>query len=148
MKQFGEKIEGVVYIDRPGAYAILVNSEDKLAVIRTPTGFFLPGGGVEDREDLTEALHRELIEETGLTVTILRQIGVASQFIYSAEEKKGFNKIGTFFLAKIIGEKSTAIEADHELLWLSKYEASEKLKHEYQRWAVQETCRHTICNDI
>ena len=38
----------------------------------------MPGGGVEIGESLTVALHREILEETGLTVAITRYIGVYS----------------------------------------------------------------------
>lgn len=38
----------------------------------------LPGGGVDIGESLTTALHREVLEETGLTVGVTRYVGVYS----------------------------------------------------------------------
>ena len=46
---FGEKQAGASYRTRPGAYLIAVSGA-QIASIRTPKGFFLPGGGVEPGE--------------------------------------------------------------------------------------------------
>ena len=139
MKQFGVRQAGATYQDRPGAYAIILNVTEELAIVRTPNGHFLPGGGVEPGEDLAGALAREVAEETGLGVRIGRRVGEAAQFIYSDFEKKALNKIGTFFFADFepLPQPRTP-DADHELLWIKVEEALGLLKHEYQRWAVRQ----------
>ena len=43
---FGEKQAGASYRTRLGAYLIAVSGA-QIASIRTPKGFFLPGGGVD-----------------------------------------------------------------------------------------------------
>ena len=62
---FGEKLEGIEYTDRIGVYGIVFNNEGKIALIMTPGGYFLPGGGIENTESHRMCLHREFMEETG-----------------------------------------------------------------------------------
>jgi 8-oxo-dGTP diphosphatase len=58
-KVFGEKLNGENYIDRAGVYGIGINDEGKIATIKTPTGYFLPGGRIEDEETQRNALKRQ-----------------------------------------------------------------------------------------
>ncbi|MBR6676039.1 MAG: NUDIX domain-containing protein [Clostridia bacterium] len=60
----GKPIEGISYYDRIGAYLICIEN-NKLAVVRDPKGYFLPGGGIDDGESLEECVKRECLEETG-----------------------------------------------------------------------------------
>lgn len=66
---------------RIGAYA-LTHTDERVLLCRmsadtpTPGRWTLPGGGVEHGEDPAQAALRELREETGLTGTIRRLIGV------------------------------------------------------------------------
>jgi 8-oxo-dGTP diphosphatase len=62
-KTFGEKIKDIEYIDRIGVYGIAINVEGKVSTIKTPTGYFLPGGGIENGEIHTECIEREFLEE-------------------------------------------------------------------------------------
>ena len=49
------------------AKAVLVAKDGKVLVLRKGSGLYdLPGGKVEDHEDLFKALRREIKEETGL----------------------------------------------------------------------------------
>lgn len=62
-----------------GVYGVCVRDE-RLLVIHKNGGpytvrFDLPGGSIEPNETLSDALHREFQEETGITVNIIDQIG-------------------------------------------------------------------------
>ena len=46
-KIFGQK-EGAEYFDRQGAYIIPIN-DGKVAVVETPKGYFLLGGGIASK---------------------------------------------------------------------------------------------------
>lgn len=54
-KSFGERVKGIEYKDRLGAYAIIIDG-DKVVVVKTSTGFFLLGGGIEIDETHEECI--------------------------------------------------------------------------------------------
>jgi len=61
---------------RIAAYGVCVDAEGRLLLARAAPSlslhgrWFLPGGGVDHGEHPTEALHREIKEESGLTVVL------------------------------------------------------------------------------
>jgi 8-oxo-dGTP pyrophosphatase MutT (NUDIX family) len=65
---------------RPGVSAVIFDDDGRVLLQqRTDNGRWgLPGGAVEFGESVLEALHREVREETGLTVEVGHLIGVYS----------------------------------------------------------------------
>lgn len=66
-----------------GVYGIIYSENKGLVVIKKNGGpyinrFDLPGGSLEDGEELSVAIKREINEETGLTVLQSHQIGITS----------------------------------------------------------------------
>ena len=59
-KIFGNKLQGKYYT-RAGAYLIPI-SNGKIAVVKTPKGYFFIGGGYENDETDTECITRECLE--------------------------------------------------------------------------------------
>lgn len=134
---FGEKIEGMAYRCRPGAYALIFNTDGLVAVIRTPRGYFLPGGGIEPGETPEEALARELCEETGFGVIIEKQLAEGVNYVITLRTHEPVMIHGRFFLAQIGPGCGGPVEADHELAWVPPAEAEKMLLSRMQSWAVR-----------
>jgi len=65
-----------------GVRVILVNEGKVLLVEHSySSGWYLPGGGVKKFETLEEAIRRELAEEAGATLGILRLVGVYTNLL-------------------------------------------------------------------
>ena len=122
---------------RPSAYALIENDRGQLAVVRTPEGTYLPGGGMDAGETPAEAVVRETMEECGLAVRIGSWQQRAVQFAWSAAEQTHFEKRCTFVDADVLGPDTSRLQADHELVWTDAETACATLTHESHAWAVR-----------
>jgi ADP-ribose pyrophosphatase YjhB (NUDIX family) len=130
---FGERVDDVVYVERPGVYAIITDGDGRLLVVDEQDSLGLPGGGVEQGEAADEALRRELDEETGVEPVGWRYLDVARQLVQGSEGP--FEKVERFYRVEI--ELPVAALADGAS-WMPIGEAIEALTEEAQRWAVQQ----------
>ena len=92
---------------------VLITPEDgsrRLVLIRRkhpPPGWALPGGHVEVGETVEQAAVREALEETGLTVTLLRQFHVYSD----PRRDPRRHTVSVVFLGHASGEPTGADDA-------------------------------------
>lgn len=113
---FGAKQAGVSYRARPGAYLIAA-SGSQIALIRTPKGYFLPGGGLEQGETHEACTLRECLEETGRRV----QVGecLCSAESYLLHERIGpFHPVQHYYMGAFLEAVCFPVESDHTLVWL------------------------------
>jgi len=122
-------------VRRPSAYALVQNAAGEFAVVRTPRGYFLPGGGMDPGETPEQTVEREAMEECGFILKSRALVGRAVQFVYSFEEEEYFEKVCVFVEAELVGT-TTKTEDDHELHWLPIAQALDCLSHESHRWAA------------
>jgi 8-oxo-dGTP diphosphatase len=125
---FGRAPDGVAIVPRPSAYAVVRDAAGRVAVVRTPKGLFLPGGGREEGESPEETIVREAREECGLVIEPAGRIGAANEIVYE--------KQGVFVAARPTGPPAGGGEPDHALEWLAPTEAARTLTHASHRWAV------------
>ena len=134
--QFGERVQGHVYIDRPGAYGIALSMQRNILVVAVENLLALPGGGIEKGETSEEGLAWEFQEETGYRVEILNYLGSAGQYVYAREEQIHFNKLCEFYEVELIGEPVDAMDSGHQVRLISVDQAIASLTEKAHRWAV------------
>jgi 8-oxo-dGTP diphosphatase len=137
---YGVKNPELKYRDRPGVYAV-IESEGKIAVVKTEERVFLPGGGLEGGESFQACLIRECSEELGCDIEVGRYIGNATQYLLSFKGQEPLKITGHFYCATITGENNLQIEDDHELFWMSVDEAVDCMYVEFQAWAIRESIK-------
>src|SRR5690606_14889388 len=119
--QFGSAVAGLDYRLRATAFGLVVQ-DGKLACVRVDRGagsyFDLPGGAVDGDESEQQAVVREFLEETGMSVRPLARIAEAAQY-FRKSDGEPINNTGGFWTAEQLSlDPAARVEADHELVWL------------------------------
>lgn len=133
---FGVKLKDMNYVRREGVYGISFNSKNQVALVKVPSGYFLPGGGVDNNEDHISCLKREYKEETGYDIKIEEFVDCLTQYIYASQREKYLELVGYFYLVdlkEVVYEKS---EMDYELVWKDVEEVKGLMNLEYQSWII------------
>ena len=120
MRRFGAPPKpGRRYRTRPGAYVILADKRGVLLThqARPVPEFQLPGGGIDPGEHTVPALHREVMEETGWTMSPPTRLGVWRRFTYMPEYDLWADKICTIYRARPVLCKGDPIEDGHTAVW-------------------------------
>jgi 8-oxo-dGTP diphosphatase len=108
------------YTDRITVKAVIVN--DVGETLRTQTN--LIGGGVENNETDEEALHREILEETGMQVEIIKPLGQIIAYRDHTKQKYIYNG----YLCRYVSQVSHPTTTDEKelktkLIWSSPEDA-------------------------
>ena len=110
---------------RPGVSAVIRDETGRVLLQqRTDNGCWgLPGGAVEFGESVLEALHREVLEETGLTIAVERLVGVYSHpdqhQIVTYPDGNVFHFVSTCFAARPTGGAFTLGDETSALAWFA-----------------------------
>lgn len=129
---FKEQVDRT-YKLRKGARAVLVREDGMIALQYLENHFFhkLPGGGMKNDESLEQALHREICEEVGCEVRIIKPLGVVIEY----RDAHDLLQISYGFIAEVNGPcGETALEqseVDQGMVtsWVSPTEAIKLLEN-------------------
>ncbi len=108
---------------RPGVSAVIFDTDGRVLLQqRTDNGLWgLPGGAIEFGEPVVAALHREVMEETGLTIVIDRLVGVYSHpdhhQIITYPDGNVVHFVSTCFTCRPTGGTLTLGEETSGLAW-------------------------------
>ena len=135
---FGAPPTGVFAIARPSAYGIIADGRGRVAVVHTPLGLSLPGGGSDEAEAPEATVVREAREECGLDIQVGRWRRTAIEHVFSTAERAQFEKRNTFCDGAVLGGAGEPTEPDHVLEWMPAGLAAALLVPASHRWAVDE----------
>ena len=136
---FGERQEGIQYVNRYGVYAVIPDEKKKnIILVQAPNGaWFLPGGEIEQGEDHLTALKRELIEELGFTAHIGQYYGQADEYFYSRHRDTYFYNPAYIYEVSQYEQSQAPLEDFNQLVWFPIAEAISKLKRGSHKWGIE-----------
>ncbi|WP_353341153.1 NUDIX hydrolase [Pelagimonas sp. KU-00592-HH] len=126
IRRFGQPPRAdVKYRARPGVYAVLLQGSDMLLTFQEEPDpeFQLPGGGIDPGESPVFALHREVYEETGWTISAPKRLGAFRRFVFMPEYDLWAEKVCTIYVARPALRLGPPTEPLHSAFWLPASEA-------------------------
>jgi len=106
------------FVKKDGKYLILQRGPNKRIL---PNVCLAPGGHIERCEGLFEATHREILEETGLTITNLRIKATGMAYLTDIDEEFYLHIIVADYIS---GEVLIEANSESELFWATPEEIS------------------------
>lgn len=110
-------VNRALVLDGKGKVLLIKRSQDDTYM---PGKRELPGGKLESGQDITNALEREVLEETGLAVQLLDKIAYWHSEILSSGKYKGLPYIVLVGLAKTLGGEVRISDEHDDFVWLTR----------------------------
>ena len=83
-----------------------------------------PGGKLDEGQDVTQALEREVLEETGLLVMPVNRVAYFESRILTSYKYQGMPYIVLVGISKILGGKKVVLSEEHQnFAWVTPKEA-------------------------
>lgn len=119
------------YYQRKAVRAVLSDAEGRIALLHAGQRDYykLPGGGVDEGEDLSAALVRELLEETGSQAEVTKELGMVVEW----RDAHKMHQVSYAYSAIIVGEvgspefTQSEIDERFELIWADSLDAAIEL---------------------
>lgn len=134
---------------RLGARGIVIRKDGKIAIFNksNKNEYKLPGGGIEGDEKPEEAFKREVLEETGCEVEIIKALGTTEEY----KTLDNFKQISYVFVGKVLKDTKqlnvTQKEKDEgaKLVWETPENALKLITESYDKLVASkyESVYHT-----
>ncbi len=118
------------YKFRPGAYVVLHRSGSFLLTHQKTSEIDelqLPGGGIDPGENPIPALQREVIEETGWTISKPVKLGSFRRYVYMPDYHFYAEKVCHIYYARPVSKLGDPTEPGHTAIWMSGYDAASEI---------------------
>ncbi|MEG2656873.1 MAG: NUDIX hydrolase [Clostridium sp.] len=120
---------------------LIENDEGKILMLLSPDrGWEIPGGQVEEGESLTDALKREVQEETGIYIEVGNLKAVYSN-VAKRVQPDGVSSIGSIvnfgFTGKAISGELTTSEESLEIAWVDRDKVLDLIGKDFMRDRVK-----------
>ena len=98
---------------RTAARAVVFDDEKNIALLEVTKNHYhkLPGGGVEEGENLSQALAREVLEEIGCQIAVTGEVGK----IIEHRNEWDMRQESYCYLAELVGEKGAPSFTEKEI---------------------------------
>lgn len=104
------------------AKALIRGEDDRILMIENPdVGWEIPGGKMEEDEDLLKCLHREVFEETGTQISDCRLAGIYSNL--------SGNGVVFAFVSKYVSGSVTTSPESTKVEWVKPDECLGRVSH-------------------
>jgi|TARA_B110000908_G_scaffold153342_1_gene189805 8-oxo-dGTP diphosphatase len=141
IRRFGQpSLSDKPYVLRAGAYAILPLQKRLLLTAQLGDGvdIQLPGGGIDPGESATQALYREVMEETGWRISAPKRLGAFRRFVFMPEYDLWAEKICHIYVARPTRQICEPLEPNHFTTVMDPNEAALTLGNDGDRHFVEQ----------
>lgn len=101
------------YSVREAARAVVLDQDDQIALlyVANENYYKLPGGGLEGQEDQIVALRRECLEEIGVEIDVVGEVGMVVEY----RKFEHLKQTSYCYGARVVGQKGSPTFTDSEL---------------------------------
>jgi 8-oxo-dGTP diphosphatase len=130
MRRYGDKpVQGQAYTPRPGVYVLLPLYGNILLTRQNNTVVDIPGGGIDPGESTLPALYREVLEETGWSISKPRRLGAYRRFTYMPDYGFHAEKICHIYVARPVRRICPPLEENHSAFFTPIEHAAQRLEN-------------------
>ncbi len=105
------------FVKRRGGELLIIRRS--LTDTNNPGQWEIPGGKVDEGQDLTQAQEREVMEETRLHVRATHRLVFVHSFLIGQGKYKGLPYVALFSITRLVGGEVTLSEEHTEFAWVS-----------------------------